>query len=233
MAYPRDRHPKTRDRRFLRGGMVKSPGDSGEDWLTSYADLVTLLMTFFVLLVSISAIDASKYEQIAQSFSADGAARPPQKNLNELYQELTRILREENLSAQVEAKKTPTGIAISVPGAYLFRSGSAEISEPALPLVRRLADIIRVVPYQIAIEGHTDDVPIHSREFPSNWELSTARASRIVRFMIDHSVDSRRLRAIGFADTRPVAPNIDPKTGESNEFNRARNRRVVIRFLAF
>lgn len=233
MTYPQDRHQKARNKTLLRGVLLKTPSDSSDDWLTSYADLVTLLMTFFVLLVSISAIDASKYEQIAKSFSAGSEVHPPQKNLNELYRELTMMLREENLTGRVEAKKTPTGIAISVPGAYLFGSGSAEISEHALPLIRRLADIIRAVPYQIAIEGHTDDVPIHSREFPSNWELSAARASRIVRFMIDHGVDSRRLRATGFADTRPVAPNIDPKTGEASEPNRARNRRVVIRFLAF
>lgn len=143
------------------------------------------------------------------------------------------MLTEENLSAEVKAEKTPQGVAISVPGAYLFQSGSADISPQAQPLIKRIAEIIRSVPYNVAIEGHTDDVPIQTREFPSNWELSAARASGIVRFLIDQGIYSRRLRAVGFSDTQPIVPNIDPMTGVISPENRARNRRVVIRFLAF
>ncbi|MCB0285967.1 MAG: OmpA family protein, partial [Calditrichaeota bacterium] len=205
-----------------------------DEWLTSYSDLMTLLMTFFVLLASISSIDASKFEQVANSMSnAVGDVDTPQKSLEEVYKDVNTMLTEENLSAEVKAEKTPQGVAISVPGAYLFQSGSADISPQAQPLIKRIAEIIRSVPYNVAIEGHTDDVPIQTREFPSNWELSAARASGIVRFLIDQGIYSRRLRAVGFSDTQPIVPNIDPMTGVISPENRARNRRVVIRFLAF
>lgn len=208
--------------------------ETGDEWLTSYSDLMTLLMTFFVLLASISSIDASKFEQVANSMSnAVGDVDTPQKSLEEVYKDVNTMLTEENLSAEVKAEKTPQGVAISVPGAYLFQSGSADISPQAQPLIKRIAEIIRSVPYNVAIEGHTDDVPIQTREFPSNWELSAARASGIVRFLIDQGIYSRRLRAVGFSDTQPIVPNIDPMTGVISPENRARNRRVVIRFLAF
>ena len=208
--------------------------ETGDEWLTSYSDLMTLLMTFFVLLASISSIDASKFEQVANSMSnAVGDVDTPQKSLEEVYKDVNTMLTEENLSAEVKAEKTPQGVAISVPGAYLFQSGSADISPQAQPLIKRIAEIIRSVPYNVAIEGHTDDVPIQTREFPSNWELSAARASGIDRFLIDQGIYSRRLRAVGFSDTQPIVPNIDPMTGVISPENRARNRRVVIRFLAF
>ena len=208
--------------------------ETGDEWLTSYSDLMTLLMTFFVLLASISSIDASKFEQVANSMSnAVGDVDTPQKSLEEVYKDVNTMLTEEHLSAEVKAAKTPQGVAISVPGAYLFQSGSADISPQAQPLIKRIAEIIRSVPYNVAIEGHTDDVPIQTREFPSNWELSAARASGIVRFLIDQGIYSRRLRAVGFSDTQPIVPNIDPMTGVISPENRARNRRVVIRFLAF
>ena len=208
--------------------------ETGDEWLTSYSDLMTLLMTFFVLLASISSIDANKFEQVANSMSnAVGDVDTPQKSLEEVYKDVNTMLTEENLSAEVKAEKTPQGVAISVPGAYLFQSGSADISPQAQPLIKRIAEIIRSVPYNVAIEGHTDDVPIQTREFPSNWELSAARASGIVRFLIDQGIYSRRLRAVGFSDTQPIVPNIDPMTGVISPENRARNRRVVIRFLAF
>ena len=94
-----------------------------------------------------------------------------------------------------------------------------------------LAWVMQELPYSVAIEGHTDDIPISSDEFPSNWELSTARASRVVRYLIDKGVSSEKLFAAGYADTKSKAPNLN-EFGEPIPENRAENRRVEITFLA-
>lgn len=208
--------------------------EDDQPWLVSYSDLMTLLMTFFVLLISISAIDLNKYQRVVESItSAVGEENRPRVTLEALYREINKMIEEEWLKEEVRSEITPLGVAINVPGAFLFESGEADVSSQALPLLGRLSELIREVPYQVAVEGHTDDVPINSEKFPSNWELSSARASGIVRLFIQQDVPATRLRAIGFADTQPIATNIDLSTGQPLAENRARNRRVVIRFLAF
>ncbi len=211
-----------------------TPKRSDEDsWLISYSDLMTLLLTFFVLLLSISSIDMNKFERVANSLSRAIGEKEEKIDLEEVYQEIKQMIEDDNLGGEVEARKTPLGVAMSIQGAFLFESGSAELSPKALPLVRKIGEMIKSVPYQIAIEGHTDDVPIYNPRFPSNWELSAARASGIVRYLVQLGVEKERLRAIGYGDTRPVLPNRDPDTGIPIPENRAKNRRIVVQFLAF
>ena len=205
-----------------------------EPWMASYADMVTLLLGFFVMLLSISSINMNKYEQVAHSMSgAIGKQPKPKVDLEQLHQEIANFVESQALSSKIQAKKTALGVSVSVEGAYLFDSGSARLSPRAVPVIRQLSSFVSKVPYNVAVEGHTDDVPINSQQFSSNWELSSARASGIVRFFISEGIAPLRLQATGFADTRPLAPNLNPKTGKPMSKNRDRNRRVVIQFLAF
>jgi len=203
-------------------------------WMVSYADMMTLLLIFFVLLVSVSDLDFSQFEKVADGITkAIGKQSGKMKvSLEALDKEINQFIDMSGLNAELQSKTTPTGVTVSISGAYLFRSGSAVLSDKALPLLKRMSHFAAEVSYDIAIEGHTDDVPIRSNNFESNWELSAARASGIVRLFIAQGIDPLRLRAVGFADTKPVAP---PRTanGDPIAANRAKNRRVVIQFLAY
>ncbi len=206
------------------------PKDEGEDqWMLSYSDMMTLLLTFFVLLFALSKIDPVKLQIVAQSMNRaiGGAPTKPQVTLAQIESDLRRIVHEEGLETQVEVRRDMHGVALSLKGSTFFRSGSTELLNSAVPFLEIIARQIKSVPYQIAIEGHTDDVPIHTDMFPSNWELSTARAGKVVRFFMENGVAADRMRAMGFADTKPV----DMKIGNQTEEARARNRRVVVLFL--
>jgi flagellar motor protein MotB len=131
------------------------------------------------------------------------------------------------------APSEPKGDRISVlemPSATFFDSGSATLNAAGIPILQDLATRLQsdaYKNYQITVEGHTDDTPIHTAQFPSNWELSTARASAVVHFFLDQGIPATRLRAAGYADTFPKAPNRD-SNGTPIPENRAENRRVVI-----
>lgn len=208
--------------------------DESSPWMVSYADMMTLLLIFFVLLVSVSDLDFSQFEKVADGITkAIGKQSGKMKiSLESLDKEINQFIDTSGLNAELASKTTPTGVTVSISGAYLFRSGSAVLSEKALPLLKRMSDFVADVSYDVAVEGHTDDVPIRSNNFESNWELSAARASGIVRLFISQGIDPLRLRAVGFADTKPVAPARDANGNPIDE-NRAKNRRVVIQFLAY
>jgi flagellar motor protein MotB len=120
---------------------------------------------------------------------------------------------------------------LEMSGATFFASGSATIIPSGISVLEDIATRLQLTPYkdfQITVEGHTDDTPVHTVQFPSNWELSTARASAVVQFFLQHGIDAKRLRAAGYADTFPKVPNHD-SSGAPIPANRAENRRVVIR----
>ncbi len=203
--------------------------DREQLWLLSYSDMMTLLFAFFVLLLALSELNPVKLQIISEAMNQalGGAHTRPRVTLAQIQSDLEAIVRDESLETQVEVDRDKHGVALAMKGSSFFASGSTELTGPAIPFLEKIARQINRVPYQIAIEGHTDDVPIASERFPSNWELSSARAARVVRFLIGHGVSPRRLRAVGYADTIPVDPEIGNRTAEA----RACNRRVVILFL--
>ncbi|MGH1364976.1 MAG: flagellar motor protein MotB [Calditrichia bacterium] len=214
----------------------KSTKNDAEEslWLVSYADMMTLLLIFFVLLVSISEVDSSRFEKVADGITeAIGKSNKKKVSLKDLDREINEFISQSGLNSELSSEVTPTGVSVSIAGAYLFESGSAKLSDKSVPLLERMSHFVHDVPYDVAVEGHTDDVPIRSTQFDSNWELSAARASGIVRLFIRQRVAPSRLRAIGFADTKPIAPARDVNTGKIIAENRAKNRRVVIQFLAY
>lgn len=198
-------------------------------WLITYADVITLLLGFFILMLAISDINPVKIVEVTNSTSKNFGTTGVEKqvevlSIQELIDEVNRIINREKLQDQVEVKATNRGVVVSGKGSTFFNSGEAEVLTKAHMLLKKLGKEINKVPYDVAIEGHTDNIPIRSGKYPSNWELSSARASNIVRFLISSGVKSSKLRAVGFAETVPKVPN-------NTEFNRAQNRRIEIVFL--
>lgn len=192
--------------------------------------MFTLLVTFFVIIAAVSSVDEAKYEMVAKSMSqAMDKTKIQQVSIDSLIQDVKQAIINEKMEQVVEVNVAPRGVAISAKGSMLFPSGSANLKTSAFPILNRLAGLINETPYNIAVEGHTDNVPISGDlavYFPSNWELSSARASSVVRHFIEQGVNSVRLSAVGFADTKPVDTNL-------TEEGRARNRRVTIIFLVY
>ncbi|MAD61721.1 MAG: hypothetical protein CMH49_09480 [Myxococcales bacterium] len=203
-------------------------------WIVSYSDIMTIILTFFILLLSISTIAQTKYEMIVQAFTGDKAG-----NLMEVEQEIKQVIEEQGLSGEVKTKLDMNGLKVSFSNALLFASGDAKLRESAyralepisVHLVQKLG-----VQYGIIIEGYTDDVPIRNGKFASNWELSTSRAITVREVIAKAGLDSRRISVQGFADTR-AATEVDLSLlSERNhlgpqELEKARsaNRRVVLR----
>lgn len=143
------------------------------------------------------------------------------KKIQRQIQELQEMLKKMGLEGELKIAYEAIGIRLILQERLLFDSGSAEIKPEMITIVDKIADIIREIPNPIEVEGHTDNIPISTPRFPSNWELSTARASTIVRYFISKGISSERLKASGYADTRPIASNATPD-------GRAQNRRVEI-----
>ncbi len=229
-----------------------------ERWLVSYADFITLLFAFFVVLYAFAKQDQKKQTEVTAAIDTafrslgifgdashkpgksasisgvDKAAIPMNIVMGEevmsparVKDDLNRIQRdlEQRLSNQV-ARHTVSiqmgrdGLVISLREAGFFNSGSASPHPETLPTLRQIAASLATSPYDLRIEGHTDNVPMHSAEFDSNWELSSARATRIARLFLSlKTIPPDRLSAAGYAEFHPVADNA---TGEG----RAKNRRV-------
>ena len=218
--------------------------DDDDNWMDTYADAITLLMAFFVVLYSMSEIVEEKYTAFSQAFSeavgghqqiktkgeseGDGKGNAFDANLKELAQQLAPLVD----SGAVEVNKTPKGITLEFNSKKLYRSGGADILPKSKPMLNKVARRInkfgKGTKLNITIEGHTDDTPIRTRRFPSNWELSTARATNIVKYLVGRNVNPQFLSAAGYADVRPKVPNFDSR-GNPLPRNRAKNRRVVIK----
>jgi chemotaxis protein MotB len=210
-------------------------------WLLTYADMITLLLAFFVILYAISKVDVKKYESLAESLrgafktsaplpvSTKGAGGEQLLPKPDLVFEVVRRLREslgEDLQdGNVHIERGPNGIVLRFQDAILFERGKAELRSEARRILDKVAGVIVDLPNPIEAEGHTDTLPIRSAQFPSNWELSVARATAVVRYLVEtRSLSPARIAARGLGEHKPLFPN-DPTHGE------ARNRRVELRIV--
>ena len=221
------------------------------EWMTTYGDMVTLLLCFFVLLFALSTIDVEKFKIIMSSFQGSLSVMESGKTiensefitdaLNEdrttkqleeledfkkLQEELESYLEENAIDQQVLVELEYRGLLIRFRDNVLFDSGQADLKPGARIILNFLTDLLKKDEFKdkfIRVEGHTDSDPIISiRKFPTNWELSAARSSNVVRFMAEEmNLEPHRLSASGYSEYHPVAPN---DTGE----NKAKNRRVDI-----
>lgn len=217
--------------------------DHRDRWLVSYADLITLLFAFFVVMYAISQINEGKYrllsDALLQAFKpeasqqrrpADDARAPrspaqsPESNMDEIARDLVNALGDLIQGGQVRITESGLGVAVEINASALFDSAQADLAAQAAPTLTALAQVLAPLPNDIQVEGHTDNTPIATPQFPSNWELSAARAGSVVRLFNANGVASVRLVAVGYADTRNIASN---ETAEG----RSRNRRVTVMIL--
>lgn len=210
----------------------KEEEENEDIWLISYSDLMTLLFGFFVLMyvfASTKTGDAEKVrEGLAKSFG--GSYVPPMEKVAKM---LKAHSDESPIMKFIELQPQKDGMEITFRSNLLFSSGSAALKPSAIDTMRMISQIIssNVDDAEIYVGGHTDDAPIHTHVYPSNWELSAARASSVVREFIDAGYPPKMLVALGYADTRPAYPNRDAQ-GDPIAENRERNRRVVIKVVA-
>jgi len=212
-------------------------------WMTTFADLVTLLLTFFVLLLSMANMEEVKFAEasasIRSAFGAHSLPAPSKFSIpiipsppiskfspiqnevaSKVYKRIQSQLKSDNIPEDVELiKKEDDTIILRVNDSILFKKGSSTVSPTSYATLRKLADIIRPLPMRLRIEGHTDSTPVSKRKI-SNWNLSTERAVAIMRFFKKSDLlPLDRMAAIGYGAERPVAPN-------NSEENMAKNRRV-------
>ncbi|MGK5084268.1 flagellar motor protein MotB [Bdellovibrionota bacterium FG-1] len=207
--------------------VVHDDGDG--NWLVSYADMMTLLFAFFVIIAAFSTPDASKLEKLKESTSKSMGVdyvRP----FTDLSNNLKTVLSQSDVGKEVSVSDTSDGLVISASGTLFFESGSVDLTPGAAVLIDHITDVLiaNAKSFRIFVEGHTDDTPMHSEHYPSNWELSSARAGTVVRRLEGKGFPHSMLRPLGLADAEPLLPNRDD-SGQVITENQAKNRRIVIR----
>lgn len=221
----------------------KAEKENNERWLLTYADLITLLMVFFVLLFAMSKTDAAKFQQLAQSlhsalnpslFQTSGNPMSTSNTgssnsilesqlFNQITQSITQIESQLNIpQSSIQATMTKEGISVTVSGALLFYNGTNQIKPDGITLLQKLGPILHGIPNNVRVEGYTDDVPVDTSQYPTNWELSAARAVSVVRYLSEvDQIDPGRLSAVGYGQFHPIVPN-------DSRQHREENRRAVI-----
>jgi len=205
--------------------------DDKEDWLVTYADAITLLMAFFVMLLTFAKYDIPAFEEAAAAIKTNIGKKQATSPIQLLKLDVQDIVYNMQADQVVNVEKDDKGIVIELASSAFYKPGSADIREEALPVLEKMAQTLkapRYQPYIIDIEGHTDDDPISTEKFPSNWELSAGRAARVVRFFAEQGIEPVRMKASGLAETHPKAPNRDAEGNVIKE-NQAKNRRVAVR----
>ncbi len=219
---------------------IKSPEpiDNPDRWVISYADFITLLFAFFTTMYAISHVDMGKLEKftgsmkeafktqkVSQHITPIEGIRPIHQEAFQIEKDLRSIIEESGKIEGINITVEQEGVRLSFSDSIIFESGSAEIKEEIKPLLNSLLSLIKRTTNPVVIEGHTDNIPIKGSRYSSNWELSSARATSVLMYLLkDRSVDPRRFSVAGYGEFRPVAPNTTPE-------GRAKNRRVDILFL--
>jgi chemotaxis protein MotB len=213
-------------------GMEPPHEEEEEAWLLTYADMITLLMAFFVMLINFTKYDMPAMEEAASAIKNEVKGGEPEKSpAANLKNNIQDIVYEMQADQVVNVTTDDKGVVIELESSAFYRPGSAEFRDEAIPVLTKITQSIMDVKYKgynMEVEGHTDDDPISTAQFPSNWELSTGRATRVVRFFVGQGMEAKRLKAIGFADTIPKVPNRNAEGAPIRE-NQAQNRRVNIR----
>ena len=202
-----------------------------EDWLITYADAITLLLAFFVMLLTFAEYDIPAFEEAAAAIKSKMSGRQTTSPIQLLRIDVQDVVYNMQADQVVKVEKDNRGVIIELSSSAFYKPGSADIREEALPVLAKITQTLLAPRYQtyvIEVEGHTDDTPINTPACPSNWELSATRAVRVVRFFAKNEIEPFRMKATGYADTKPKAPNLDPQGVPILE-NRIKNRRVAIR----
>lgn len=230
--------------------------------MVSYADFITLMFAFFVVMYAVAAVNQGQYRVLSDSivsafrsisivpggqhvelppvFVTSQLPLPIQevpreaarretgevgettlREVRDIADEIRRVLGPVAQEGQITVSDGVQGITVEINASVLFAAGEATLNSGALPALRAVAGVLADASFPITVEGHTDNVPIATFRFPSNWELSSARASSVVRLFVEAGIEASRLTAAGYADQRPIADNAD-------EAGRSQNRRVTL-----
>jgi len=237
---------------MLRRREIQQDEENTDRWLISYADFITLLFAFFVVMYSISSVNLGKYRVLSDSVSSafkktdttevlpgtglgisvqrapislGTEGQPGFKAMSDTAVEMEKRMKDWINKGQIAVRGNEKWLEVEINTSILFGSGSAELSGQARTILTSLSDAFKSSSNPLYVAGYTDNVPISTLKYPSNWELSSARAASVVRLMAEAGIDPGRMGVIGFGQYRPVSPN---DTAE----DRQKNRRVVIRILA-
>ncbi len=220
--------------------------DDEATWLVTYADLMTILLVFFVLLYTLAFFEKEKYKNVVETIKVQVKENAKLIGLMELmevpenmdtkitieditgmhskektlFEKIKKFSRTNSQKQNISTRILDGKIIVSVKGKALFNSGSASLNNTAISIFDEIIQILNDYPdYNINIKGHTDNIPISTDIFPSNWELSAVRATTVLKYLISKGVDPKRLTATGYGKVMPLVPN-------TSENNRAQNRRV-------
>ncbi|MGH4140928.1 flagellar motor protein MotB [Clostridium sp.] len=221
-------------------------------WIATFSDTMTLLLTFFVLLYSFSTVDAAKFKQIASSlqsvltgetgtsildFNVKSGEVPlvgepvptttPSNSSEDVYQKVQSFIKTNKLESTVVIKSDRRGVIIQLKANILFQSGKSEIIDKSKPVLDSINALVATLPNDVVIEGHTDNIPINNFEYKNNWQLSSARALKVLEYFVNIKKQKlpKRFTSVACGEYQPIAPN-------NNEANRALNRRVNILIVA-
>lgn len=231
----------------------KDSGGGAPGWITTFSDLMSLLLTFFILLFAFSELDAVKFKNMAvalqsvlmgetsttifeESLPSDNPIPSPipapdmselESEIQEVFEKVKDFVEEHELSAQVSVKADARGVVIDIKENVLFDLGKADIKPESRIILDKLSLLFTEIDKDIVIEGHTDNLPINTYQFPTNWELSATRAVNVLRYFVEiKGADPTRITATGYGEYSPIESN-DTVEG------RAANRRVNILLLVF
>ena len=211
-------------------------------WMGTFSDLLSLLLTFFVLLFAMKSMDSGKLQEALGYFKEGGIGAlemgqpsmtltppkvikmlaPMQRDISVSMKDLRKAVEEQNKLEKVGISSGERGITLTLSSHLLFDSGTAELRQEAQAVLDEVSEVIQASKRPVSIEGHTDDVPISSTRYPSNWDLSLSRAVHILMYLLkDGELRPERFSVAGYADTRPLVPN-------DRAENRVKNRRVEL-----
>jgi len=220
----------------MKTGKKGKRGGGSSGFMMLYANLMMLLMTFFIILVSLSTMQEEKIKLVGESFEeflATGGKgilwgkklpldfdylieQEKSKIRAEISANLRRALRQES---ELEIETSEGAVVIKLSGELLFELGKAELKTEAKEILKKVVPLLKEYPYSVCVQGHTDNLPIHSQEFSSNWQLSAIRAINVVKYLEEQGIDKDKLIAAGYGEYRPLVSNDTPE-------HRALNRRV-------
>lgn len=207
---------------------VESP-EVQDTWLVSYGDLMTILLVFFVLLVSASRISSVEFQKIKNAFHGPDS---DEQTISQIYDKLLLTAEEHHLSESLDIKSFDDSLTITLPGQLLFELGQTHLKNDGDEVLSEFANVLNELPSfaRIAIEGHTDDNPvaITGKEYTSNWHLSVLRALAVLEKLSSSGVCKSQCELRGFGEFQPALANRD-SSGQPIMENQAANRRVVIR----
>jgi len=237
---------------------IRQQEENLDRWMVSYADFITLLFAFFVVMYAVSSVNEGKYKQVSSSLISafktlpkslepiqvgdisraknkdvidTPLAKPGESgegqsaNFKELGDQIEMEILNSVSSEEITLRRSEDWLEVEMNSSILFFSGDFQLVDSAKPILRKIAKILSPYPNPINVEGFTDNIPIHTEVFRSNWELSAARAATVVHLFSKSGIEPSRMSAIGYAEYRPIEKN-------DTEAGRLKNRRVVIAILA-